>query len=260
MPARGDFDPRLVILRRTGGDGSPGLLQAPAFVAAMRATLLSHAGERSKVLISGHQPDGSAMQAAHINWIPLAFVGSDYADAHLMGMAIALPHGIAADDEQAFFDTLADSMSVNGKMELRAGSAGCMVLEEADAPGQPYALRQQTWTRPSSWWGTVTPIVLDRLPPRRHKDHDVWAAEQVARSCERQGLPVPVDVQILSISPFTGSPTCRSFPPLRRRSDGAKQWHVHARICFEENVGGPLILGAGRYRGYGLCKPMQVEI
>lgn len=255
------FDPRLIVLRRVGGDGIPGLLQAPAFCHALRSAVLSKANERAKPLISGHNSDNSPLKQAHVSWLPLAHIGHQHADGHLLGMAMVLPLDLSPDDEHAVLDALADAINrETGELKLVAGKAGSMFLAEDDRQGQPSALRPRTWTKPSGRWGTVTPIALDRLPPRRHVNDDIWVAEQIAACCTRAGLPSPQEVQVLPVSPYSGAPTCRQFPPLLRKPDRARRWHVHARICFEQKVSGPLLLGAGRYCGYGLCKPLWETI
>lgn len=33
--------------------------------------------------------------------------------------------------------------------------------------------------------------------------------------------------------------------------------HAHAILVFDRPVRGPILLGAGRYRGYGLCRPLS---
>lgn len=32
--------------------------------------------------------------------------------------------------------------------------------------------------------------------------------------------------------------------------------HAHAMIVFEQKVQGPVVVGAGRFRGYGFCRPL----
>ncbi len=49
-----------------------------------------------------------------------------------------------------------------------------------------------------------------------------------------------------------------AFPRLRRK-DGSERRHSHAILIFDEPVRGPILIGAGRYRGYGLCRPLEVE-
>jgi CRISPR-associated protein Csb2 len=106
-------------------------------------------------------------------------------------------------------------------------------------------------------WATVTPIVLDRHP--RAKDTDrywVEAETTIRQSCRRIGLAEPADVMLSPVTMFIGVPHARSFPPLHRKAGGTLH-HTHAVITFPEPVRGPVLLGAGRYRGYGLCRPFR---
>jgi CRISPR-associated protein Csb2 len=48
------------------------------------------------------------------------------------------------------------------------------------------------------------------------------------------------------------------FPRLRRK-DGGERRQAHAILVFEERVVGPVVIGAGRYRGYGVCRPVNAE-
>ena len=45
------------------------------------------------------------------------------------------------------------------------------------------------------------------------------------------------------------------MPWLTSKTGHAKQ-QVHVLLEFGGEVQGPVLLGAGRYRGYGLCKPL----
>ena len=49
-----------------------------------------------------------------------------------------------------------------------------------------------------------------------------------------------------------------AFPRLNRK-DGSDRRHTHAILVFEEPVRGPILIGAGRYRGYGLCRALEME-
>jgi hypothetical protein len=41
------------------------------------------------------------------------------------------------------------------------------------------------------------------------------------------------------------------------RKDGSERRHTHAILVFDEPVRGPVLIGAGRYRGYGFCRPLE---
>ena len=48
----------------------------------------------------------------------------------------------------------------------------------------------------------------------------------------------------------------RRFPQYGAGTTGHRNYTTHLQITFDEPVSGPLILGAGRYFGYGLLLPM----
>ena len=262
VPA-GDFDSRLLVVR-FASRSSLSLLDAPAVVLAMRGMLIAGADHSpvARRLISGHEADGAPLGEAHVALLPLGFVGdatSDvgrHADGHLMGVGVALPRDLPADSEQEILLAIAGTLrsGAQGAPRLLLGSRGAVELA-FDAPvAPPKTLEPNTWCRRARAWASVTPIALDRSAPRRHSDPDAWAVEQIRSSCRRQGLPEP-DVELLPVSCFAGAPTAAEFPRLARK-DGTRRWHMHARLVFPCAISGPLVLGAGRYRGYGLLRPM----
>jgi CRISPR-associated protein Csb2 len=54
-------------------------------------------------------------------------------------------------------------------------------------------------------------------------------------------------------------PPAHTFPRMTRK-DGSQCRHAHAILIFDQPVVGPLLLGAGRSRGYGLCRPISEEV
>ena len=86
----------------------------------------------------------------------------------------------------------------------------------------------------------------------------------IARACEHAGLPSPDPgrIQAGRHSAVRGSPPARPSagePPWARwklpRSLESRQL-VHAVIEFDQPVRGPVLLGAGRFTGLGLCRGM----
>jgi CRISPR-associated protein Csb2 len=49
------------------------------------------------------------------------------------------------------------------------------------------------------------------------------------------------------------------MPWLPTKEGGSPRQQVHVLIEFPCEVVGPLLLGAGRFRGYGLCKPLGLK-
>lgn len=253
---QGEFG-SLLILRQVGGRRL-GLGQTSAVVQALRGAMIGASEAISadaKKLVSGHAANGAPLRnEPHLAYLPLGFVGNEHADGHLLGLSLGVPKGLPPVHEDLVYRCLGSLLGESFKIRLVLGAMGEVILEHEDRPLPPWALRSETWTKPSSHWASVTPIVLDRMQSSRRSDPDGWAAEQVARMCETQGLPRPEQVVIRPVSFLTGAPSCASMTPLRRK-DGSSHRMVHAHLTWSREVAGPLILGAGRFKGYGLCKP-----
>ena len=251
------FDPRVVILSVSGTR-----LALPAtlrLTAALRGLLLRECPEQPPPeWISGHQQDGEPTIAPHLALAPLPFVGSPHADARILGLALVLPQGSANAAGRCLEPVLRTTATgLPRKRRLFDGEwFECAVeLETRERP--PLSLRTETWLSPSSVWASVTPVVLNR----HFKGKDKWeqAAESVKDACEHVGLPRPREVLLHPVSRVEGVPHARDFPQLTRKRDGGRPSHSHALIVFDEQVGGPVLLGAGRFRGYGLCRPIEAR-
>lgn len=273
--ARSVFDAAFLLLRPVEGERRrPPLVSTLRLTEALRGLLMN--GTRPEDLpaaLSGHTADGSRLDRPHLAIAPLPFVGFDHADGRLMGIALILPRE-RRDQPRSAEDAAAIGRALNRKLygddgfdpqvlTLTLGSAGTWSLVASDDYRQA-SLRPEVWTadsddsgeRGARIWATVTPIVLDRHPKGRT---GASLAEQtksiLADACENIGLPRPVAVEFGPVSMFRGVPHVRDFPLLRRK-DGSAANYTHAVLEFERPVVGPVLLGAGRYRGYGLCRPL----
>lgn len=234
-----------------------GLAQAPRVIDALRHTLIKAADGMPTALrlISGHEHDGSPLTVPHVLMLPLGFLGHEHADGHLLGLAIVFPECLTFEERQDIQRAIVNAEDMEtGEITLRMGQLGTMTLIPEQRPCPPKALQPQTWCRPSQCWATAVPMVCDQMPPRKKRYQD-WLVKQVVTACERIGLPEPERIECSSIPFISGAPTCNEVPALSRRSDGQTRWHLHLRLTFHEPVAGPVVLGAGRYRGYGLCRP-----
>jgi CRISPR-associated protein Csb2 len=230
---------------------------------ALRGAVMAMCPQPIPEWISGHKADGSRSEHPHLACFPLAHIGHEYADGHLLGLAMALPRGIpTVERRRCLRDFLYDAHGEPREINLTMGRACAwhVVLEERES--RPIALLQETWTAalpqlPAKRWATVTPIVLDRHPKAKNSDQYWTEAETTVRqSCSRIGLPEPADVILSSVSMFIGVPYVRGFPLMQRKTGGSL-YHTHAVLTFPEPFRGPVLLGAGRYRGYGLCRPFR---
>ena len=252
------WEPALIILSMTALEGCARHLDV---VAALELTKRFHEAVLSRCpdpipeYISGHSGD-SPTERPHLAYLPLAVVGSPHADGLIRGLGIAVPRGLPSADRHIMLAAIA------GVHELRLGGLGRWALHAENGDPPLVTLRARTWAGGrggARTWATVTPAVFDRHPKARDRaayEREIHA--MIASACERIGLPAPESVVITPVSAHLGAPAAHEFPRMRRK-DGSLRRHAHAIITFHEAVAGPVLLGAGRYRGYGLCRPLRVE-
>lgn len=251
QPPGSVFDPRLIVLKLSGKRiALPATLK---LTEALRGALLSGWETPIPEWLSGHAANGDRSDKPHVAVLPLPFVDAEHADGRLMGVALALPRDL--EDTSALERWLwREDDWLPRAIKLFDGQWLECVAEFDTRESPPLNLRRETWTGPARHWASVTPVVLDR-----HFDGaDKWvnAAENVNDACVRAGLPRALDVLLHPVSRFEGVPRSNEFPYLTRKKDGGRMHHAHAVIVFDEDVQGPVLVGAGRFRGYGLCRPL----
>lgn len=82
------------------------------------------------------------------------------------------------------------------------------------------------------------------------------AQRYVADACTRIGLPRPMSVEVSLAPLLPGAQPVHAFLPWPGRPGRTARVRVHADIRFAEPVRGPVLLGAGRFFGLGLCLPI----
>jgi CRISPR-associated protein Csb2 len=251
LTAQSVFEENLLVLRQVGGPRFS-LESALALGQALRATLMSRAGPGpAPEWLSGHGPDGRPSRREHLAVVALGFVGRQHADGHLLGLGLAVPRDLA-EAELAELMRLLDAEPGYPYVNLVVGRLGECHLELDDRPesARPYTLRPATYVGPSARWATVTPLVFDHFPRRRLRPEDV-----LAEACVWAGLPRPVGVSLHRSPALPGVPHCHSFPTLPTRPSRPPKPLTHAVLSFDRPIRGPILVGAGRYLGYGLCRP-----
>ena len=249
------FDPRVVVLAIQGRRVSlPATLK---LTAALRGLLMRECPlQPPPEWFSGHRSDGKPTVAPHMALAPLPFVGAPHADGRIIGLALILPRELNPGEAGPVLNPILHEPATGLPRAHRLFDGQwlecTMELDSRERP--PVNLNPQTWTSCSRTWASVTPVVLNR-----HFDgKDRWerAAESVKDACRHIGLPRPAEVLLHPVSSVEGVPHAREFPRLIRKRDNGRQSHAHAVIVFDAPVTGPVLVGAGRFRGYGLCRPM----
>ncbi len=207
-------------------------------------------------ILSGHGDNGDLLDAPHLSFVPLAFAGHPHADGSLLGIALALPVGITRETRRSLL------AAIGRVRELKLGRLGRWRLAPVTDQCPALSLLPETWTgypKGATRWATVTPIVFDQHPKAKDKEAYYFEiASMIRLACKRVGLPHPREICATPVSAHLGVPPAHVFPRMVRK-DGSQRRHSHAIIVFEQPVHGPILLGAGRYRGYGLCRPMAEE-
>jgi CRISPR-associated protein Csb2 len=207
-------------------------------------------------IVSGRAAHGEPLAGPHLAFVPLAFIGHPHADGRLLGVGIALPATISREERRGVFTVLQRVQNVG----LKLGPLGNWRIHPVAAQRAPVNLVPKTWTgHPdgATHWATVTPVVFDQHAKSKNKSvYQTEIATIIRLACQRAGLPEPREVIVTPVSAHLGAPPAHTFPRLLRK-DGSQRRHSHAILIFEESVRGPILIGAGRYRGYGLCRPIS---
>jgi len=262
-PPASVFGTDWIVFAHAGGwqpDARAAALLAKTLIKAVQA---GYAPDAAPAWVSGHQADGSPLTTPHLAAVPLLDAGWEWSQGRLMGIALALPRAlenVAGPEEEGVFRSLArintrgsDSLEIS--LRLPGGQAWRLRRE---AMPDAKSLRPDRYVEEARIWASVTPIALDRHPKA---EGDIEAI--IAMACERIGLPQPSRV-------VAGKHTAIRGAPPARPSVAAPDWTgwrlpvpltgrrlTHAVIEFAEPVAGPVLLGAGRFVGLGLCLPLR---
>lgn len=223
---------------RLGIDSTIPLLQH------FRDAILARLKTATPPSLSGHDADGRPTSDHHLALAPLAFVNSRHADGSLKGIALIPPRNLHPQVLRRL------RAAVEGSWSLHLGVLGSIAVELSDESDTGLkSLSFDAYTKQSLIWATVTPIALDRHPKKKGPT----AETIVAQSCVKIGLPEPIEVRLGSVSAIAGAPRARDFHGRCKQTEGRVV--QHAVLRFELPVAGPIILGAGRFLGLGLCVP-----
>ena len=208
---------------------------------AVRRLMLGACPDPIPEWVSGHRADGSVSRESHVGVVGLPFMGNRYSDGRIVGAALVLPRGVAAGDRaRCLGGFLLDQRGVPIERQVAAGVTVRLPT------GYRATLDEQTWCAASDCWATATPIALHRWPKGNLE-------AMLCQSCQHAGLPEPSSVTTSHVSPLRGAPHVRQFPNRHHHP----RFLTHAILRWDQPIRGPVVIGAGRYCGYGLMKPWE---
>lgn len=245
-PVRGPWDDLMIwgfarpTTRISGG-------QVLRLTSVLRKAVLSRIGTDMPPQVSGHGAD----DRPHVAFLALPDVGHQHADGHLLGVALAIPRDMPAEEWKQLVRAL---IGADPLVRLTPGSMPEITLQYGADPRRR-GLRVETWQGPAEGvrsWVTATPLVTDgMLRPRRRVE------DLVLKSLARVGYPDPVELEVSAAPLTTGAvwrPRRETFPEGR-----PKRPMAHVRVTFARPVVGPVIAGSMRYLGLGLFVPEREQ-
>jgi CRISPR-associated protein Csb2 len=275
------FGERWLILEHIAGE-MPDIRACALVAKAIRNALLSGyerigLGDRIPEAISGHAADGTSSHAPHLAVVGLPFAGFPCADGHVMGFALIPPRDSTILDDANFRKALKglapideDSgrriLTIKTKEGTPPDEAFSILLSPTfEPPVNKRSLDPAIYLKQGKTFATVTPIALDRHLKEKGEIRQDEVGAQIAAACRNIGLPEPEEIVADKHSAVEGAPS--AYPS--GKSPNWTRWHLpqslasrqltHAVIRFPREVEGPVILGAGRFIGIGLCRPLDPE-
>ncbi len=188
-------------------------------------------------ILHGHGFTGTGYEIAR--YLALPDVGFPHSKGRIHGLALWLPRDS---------DSSIQSRSGNAAAAIRRlcakGFEARVFPWDRDVKG-PYAANPQRWCRTSRSWVTAVPAIHER---RRPLD-----LAELARWCKHAGLPEPIAFRSARTSLVPGALDLAPMEVNRPGRVGLPYSHVE--LFFAEDVQGPVVIGSGRQRGFGLCVP-----
>ena len=171
-------------------------------------------------------------------YLALPDVGYPYSRGRIHGLALWMPPGcepiVRRNARRAAF-----------AITRLTGRGVDVSVTPHDGEARPRAAHPPRWERPSRSWATAFPAIHER---RRPLD-----LEELARWCRHAGLPGPIAFRSARTPLVSGAVDLA--PVEVNRAGRPALPYSHVELLFAEPVCGPVVIGAGRQRGFGLCVP-----
>lgn len=274
-PPKSMFSDRWLVLEQVEDRGEMPDLRAAALVGkALRCALMAgyrRIGEEAAIppVVSGHAVDGAPSADLHLAIAPLAFLGSQFADERVFGFALIPPGDGKLLEDESFRNALlvvAPWKEEQERREISLTAHGFNIVLTPSPRRELHSLDPAPYVAVAKTWATCTPIVLDRhLKTKGNAEREAEIGQLLSQACLNIGLPAPARIAAGKHSAVARAPS--AYPSGRApRWTGwrlpnslASRQLTHAVLQFGQPVRGPVILGAGRFAGLGLCRALDPE-
>lgn len=194
-------------------------------------------GEPPPVL-HGHGFTRSGYELAR--FLALPDVGFPRSRGRIHGLALWMPPGCDSTVRQRAGDAALAVQRLTGR-----GVDVSVVPRQGE--DRPFAASPKRWTGRSRCWVTAFPAI--------HERRGVLDLAEVSRWCAHAGLPEPVGFRSARSPLARGAVDLAPVEVNRPGRPGLPYSHV--QLWFAQAVAGPVVIGAGRQRGFGLCVPVD---
>ena len=173
-------------------------------------------------------------------YLALPDVGFPRSRGRIHGLALWLPPG---SDGTLRLTARDAALAIN---EL-VGQGLEVSVEPRGDEERPWVVNPRRWLGPSSTWLTAFPVI--------HERRGVPQIQEASRWCRHAGLPDPISIRS-SRSPLL--PGAVDLAPVEVNRPGRPALpYSHVELRFAKPVAGPVVVGAGRQRGFGLFVPVD---
>ena len=219
------------------------------FVDENPAMQAHYGADRLARLLFGHRSASAAEpnEGGHFAIVPLPSVNAAFTADGWLRRLLLIGHGCR---EQADRDLFEDTTgSLNGASLIDKGRPVARLQALRSPASGQVLLPWISVSNAATVWRSVTPIVLTGLTRRGRTAEDC-----LFRALMQQGFSKS---DVASVAAFTGPIVPKSQPAHAYRVQGylSTTQRTHAEIIFRRAVLGPLVIGRGRFSGFGLMLP-----
>ena len=189
-------------------------------------------------VLHGHGFSGTGYEI--VRYLALPDVGYARSRGRIHGLALWLPPGC---------DRVVRRMARDAAVAIRSlrGPRVDVAVAPRDDEVSPMAAHPDRWLQSSRVWVTAVPAIHER---RRPLD-----LQEVARWCRHAGLPAPIAFRSARTPLASGA---LDLAPVEVNRPGRPALpYSHVELEFGQGIPGPVVIGAGRQRGFGLCIPLD---